>query len=131
MQVPWEVGNISQPLNSTAKKVSLSFFLNQHSFSKFNCFYFFGQHKVILWVIMIMYMRFLFSLFQTSDSKTTLCFRFNNSCSSLKWKKSIIVCFACFVDTLIRLRCYIDLINLFYFINNFLEQNHSCFFSIT
>ena len=64
---------------------------------------------------------FLCFHFKISDWKPTLRFYYNHRCSSRKWQHAIF--FVWWIDTVIRLRCYIVLINVFYFINIFLENN--------
>ena len=70
-------------------------------------------------------------IFQTADSKPTLCCHCNICCYSHKWQWEITICFVCCVDTLILLQCYINLINLFNFFNNFSNKISSGFVSIT
>ena len=60
-------------------------------------------------------------LFQKYDLKLTLRCNCNPRHSSCKWKKTI-VRFVCCIDKLILLQWCIYSINLFSFINNFLEQ---------
>ena len=43
----------------TEKKVSLFLFLIEISFFQFDCFYYFKQHKVIVWVILTTYINYL------------------------------------------------------------------------
>ena len=59
--------------------------------------------------------------FKISDRKPTLCLYYNHRCSSRKWQHAIF--FVWWIDTVIRLRCSIFLINFFYFINICLEHN--------
>ena len=80
-------------------------------------------HKFIVWVLLtIIYIIYHF-IFQTSYSKLTLRCHFNNRHPSHKWQREITVCFFRCIATQIRLLCYIVLINLFYFINFFLEHH--------
>ena len=77
-----------------------------------------------------LYVLFLLSIFQTSYSKPTLHCHCNQWRPSHKWKREILVFFLC-IDTMIRLRCYIYLIQIFYFINRLIEHNLYWFFYIT
>ena len=69
--------------------------------------------EFILWILpTIIYIISRF-LFQSSYSKPTLCCHCNPCCSSCKQQREITVCFVRCVNTLIWLRCYIVLIDLF------------------
>ena len=73
------------------------------------------------------YISFIIHLFWTPKQ----WYQCNLSRSSHKWQRAIIDCLVCCITTVIRLRCYIVPINLFYIINCFSNTISTCFVAIT
>ena len=101
-------------------------------FLQFDCFHFFPSNIKSLYVsyLPLIYIDFCL-LFQKSDLKLTLHCHCNRCCFVLKWQISIIVCFVCCIDTLIRLRHYIYSIQLFILSTIFSDKISTGFVSIT
>ena len=72
------------------------------------------------------YFSFYFSNIQF-ETNSVYC-HCNRRYSRLKWVQVIIVCVVCCITTVIWLRSYIFLINLFYIINRLIKQNLYRFF---
>ena len=85
------------------------FFLSEF-FLGLESFYYFQQSEVIVWSILtIIHIIYPF-LFQKFCSKLNLCCHSNHYCSSRKWQSEIVISFVRFIDTLMRLYCYIFLL---------------------
>ena len=78
---------------------------------------------IIKWIILNIYLHYFSFTFQTSDFKQSIHCHWKRCRWSSKQQRAIIICFVHCIDTMIRLCCYVYLINLFYFINHFLAHN--------
>ena len=76
---------------------------------------------------MIIYLHFLYLFFiYLVQTKRQQC-HCNRRCSSRRRQKEIIVSFWCYIDTLLRLWWHILLMNIFFCMNRFINNNCYCF----
>ena len=77
------------------------------------------------WSFIYIMLYFLFKNMIQKSKQRWHCSRRRSSC---KWQQTIIICFVCYIYPLIWLPCHIFLINVYYYINCFIEQNLYWFF---
>ena len=96
------------------KEGKFSFCFGRIIISTIRLFSFIDPHKVIGWVLLTIHLHYLLFVLKnlTQNQLSTA-----TASVIIKWLRGIIVCFVFCIDTLMKLCCYIYLINLFYFIN--------------